>query len=142
MIAHRILQDYLDAVGRAVMEDDFATYADHVSIPFVLATAATTLVIKSVEELEHGFDSFVEMIESQGVTDYVRVIESAVMSDDGLISGRYVTHLLSDGTPKHPPFTSRIGLRLEDDRWRAVTIANDLTNARWPIILNELDSRA
>lgn len=130
MIAHRILQDYLDAVGRAVMEDDFATYADHVSIPFVLATAATTLVIKSVEELEHGFDSFVELIQSQGVTDYVRAVESAVMTDDGLISGRYVTHLLSDGTPRHPSFASRIGLRHEDDRWRAVTIANDLANAR------------
>jgi hypothetical protein len=136
----QILEEYLDLMGRAIMADDFDTYADQISLPFVLVTEVTTLVIQNVAELEHGFDAFVEMMQSQDVTEFRRVVESAVVSDDGLVSGRYVTHILRDGQPIVPPFGSRIGLRFEDDRWRAVSIANSLTNARWPIILPEAGS--
>lgn len=136
----QILEEYLERVGRAVMADDFETYADHVSLPLVLVTEVTTLVIQNIAELEHGFDAFVEMMQSQNVTEFLRVVESAVVSDDGLVSGRYVTHILRDGQPIVPPIGSRIGLRLEDDRWRAVSIASSLTNARWPIFLPEVGS--
>lgn len=131
----QILEAYLGRVAEAVMQDDFETYADHVALPFVLVTDVTTLVVKDLAELEHGFEAFVEMLQSQGVTDYLRVVESAVLSDDGLVTGRYVSHLLRGDAPVVPAFRSRIGLRLQDDRWRAVSIANAMNNARWPILL-------
>ncbi len=143
MKAFHILQDYLDRVGQAVMDEDYEVYADQVSLPFRLITEITTLVISTQAELESGFEAFAEMMQSQKVTDYIRLVDSAVQLDEDLISGRYVTHILSNGNRVMPAFCSQIVIRREDGkRWRAASIANSMKNARWPILLPRVGDEA
>ena len=80
-----------------------------------------------------GFDAYYAMLKHQRVTDYVRLAESAVDLDSGLISGRYTSHILAGSHRIIPPYRSSITLRLTGNRWRAVSISNSLANADWPL---------
>lgn len=135
MKTQETLQEWLDTVSDAVMRGDYAVYRAHVCLPFHLITHTASLRIEDDPPLRAGFDSFVQMLRSQRVTDYIRLASGAEQLDDVLITGRYVTHLLVGGTRLMPPFKSAITLRREDGVWRAASITNALANARWPIHL-------
>jgi hypothetical protein len=129
-----ILQSWLDEVGQAVMDGDFATYARHVVLPFANVNPVATLVVTTEEELRAGFDVFCQMIHSQRVTDYIRLVSEAHTIGESIIAGSYVTNLLSNGQRLSPPFTSTVVLRRgPEGRWQAATIANPLIAPNWPI---------
>lgn len=128
------LQTWLDTVAEAVIRGDYETYRAHVCLPFHLITHTTSMRIDRDDALRSGFDAFVQMLQSQRVTDYVRLAAGAEQLDDVLITGRYVSHLLvAGGVRLIPPFRSAITLRREDGVWRAASITNALANSRWPI---------
>ena len=68
------------------------------------------------------------------MTDYVRLVENAVLLDRALISGQYVTHLIAGSHRLIHPFRSEITLRLIGNNWRAVSVTNTLANSRWPLM--------
>lgn len=129
------LQTHLDEVGSMVMAGDFASYADRVSLPFVLLTETTTLVVRTSQDLQNGFDEFQRTLSTQHVTDMIRLAYGAIQLSEHLLSGRYVTHLLCKAHRVVPPFRSQIILRQERGIWRAASIANSLYNMRWPILM-------
>jgi len=132
----QLLQSYLDEIGHAVMRGDWETYLNAVCLPFHFITESTSLVVASEADLRAGFDEFHQMLTLQRVTDYIRLAESAVDIDDLLISGRYVSHMITSGGHRlMPPFRSQITLRLVGNTWRAAAITNSLTNMRWPILI-------
>lgn len=133
MPALQILQTYLDEMSDACMKGDWDTYSACVEIPFTFVTQTATQIITSQEELRKGFDAYFAMLKSQHVTDYIRLAESAVDLDKGLISGRYTSHFLAGTHRIIPPFRSSITLRLKGNRWCAAAISNSLTNANWPV---------
>ena len=135
MDATRILQAYLDTVATAVMAGDWETYADHMCLPFFLVTHAANFEVNNAAKLQQGFDDFRQTLQIQQITDYIRLVDSAAQLDADLISGRYVSHLLSRGHRVIDPFYSEITLRLEGNQWRAASITNALANSRWPLSL-------
>lgn len=135
MPALQILQSYLDETSEACLKGDWDTYAATVELPFVFMTQTATTCITTREELQLGFDAYHAMIKHQRVTDYVRLTETAVELDQGLISGRYTSHLLAGSHRIVPPFRSSITLRLSGNRWRAASISNVLVNAEWPLLM-------
>jgi hypothetical protein len=139
MNTQEILQDWLDIVTNAVMQGDYTAYRAHICLPFHLITHSASLRIDDDAPLRQGFDSFLQMLRSQRVTDYIRLASGAEQLDDVLITGRYVSHLLVNGTRLLPPFKSAITLRREDGVWRAASITNALANSRWPIHLLHVD---
>lgn len=138
MPALQILQAYLDEVGDACLRDDWETYVAAVELPFILMTQAATICISTQDELRIGFDAFCATLKHQRVTDHIRLAESAVDLDQGLISGRYTTHLLSGSHRIIPPYRSSITLRLAGNHWRAASISNDLVNTHWPLHLPQV----
>lgn len=142
MIALGILQDYLDKVGQASLNGDWDTYHRSVSLPFVLITDTATLTVSTEDMLRAGFDEFTAMLRALRVTHYVRLAEDGRMLSDDLLSGSYVSHLLSDHVRVIPPFRSQITLRRTDGSWCCVAITNALSNARWPISLPVVSSKA
>lgn len=138
MQASAILQTYLDEIAQAVMTGDFATYRAGVVLPFHLVTHTENLTLTSDDDLRAGFDTFCLMLKAQRVTDFIRFVESAQAIDPHLITGRYVSHVISGGMRVLDPFQSQITLRLVDDRWRAASITNALANSRWPLVLSSL----
>ena len=74
----------------------------------------------------------------QKVTDMIILAKGAGHLSAGLTAGRYVTHLLCNANRAVPPYRSQMVLRLVDGQWRAVSIANSLTNSRWPLLVPEV----
>ena len=139
MGAPEILQDYLDAMGACVMAGDFDVYRAGVSLPFHLITAAANIVISTEDELRSGFETFVAMLGTQAVTDYVRLADSAVFLQETLISGHYTTHIVAGSNRVVPPFPSQIILRQgPDDVWRGASISNNMRNRAWPVHLVQI----
>ena len=133
-----ILQTYLDEIGVAVMGGDFETYRAGVVLPFHLVTQTESLSLATDDDLRIGFDSFVSMLKSQRVTDYIRLVESAQLLDADLIAGRYITHVIAGGMRVFDPFSSQITLRRVDGHWRAASITNAVAKSRWPLLLSSI----
>ena len=134
MDASDIFQVYLDGVSLAVMTDDWATYRRAVHLPCHIISHDESKVVATEDDLRVGFDQFSQTLKFHKVTDYIRLVEAATQLDAGLISGSYVTHLISGGQRIMPPFRSQMTLRLIAGLWRAVSVTNALANSRWPLV--------
>ncbi|RGP39061.1 hypothetical protein [Pseudotabrizicola alkalilacus] len=134
MPAAAILQAYLDEISVAVMTGDFAAYRAGVVLPFHLVTHTENLTFTTDDDLREGFESFCAMLRSQRVTDYIRLVESAQALDPNLITGRYISHIISGGMRVFDPFPSQTTLRRIEDRWKAASISNAVAKARWPLL--------
>jgi len=130
----RILQDYLDEVSRAVLADDWESYRSMVFLPCHIISHDESKVVETVADLKAGFDQFRDTLRFHRVTDYIRLVESTSRLDPDLITGSYVSHLISGGQRIMPPFRSQMSLRLIGNRWRAVSVTNALANSRWPLV--------
>ena len=139
MPAMQLVQSYLDDVGNAVLLGDWDTYRNHVALPFTLITETATMGVETEEDLRKGFDSFHDMMKFQHVTQYVRLVDSAIDLGESLISGRYVSHFIAGSHRIIPPFRSAITLRLIGNSWRAVAITNSISNMQWPIQVPRVD---
>ena len=135
MQATAIAQAHLDHVAAIVMAEDWAAYTTVISRPFLLVTQTSTLSFANPEDLRGLFQDFMLMLRTQRVTDYIRLVDTAQMIDDHLISARYATHLLSGGQRVMDPVRSGITLRLEGGRWRAASITNSVLTSRWPLLM-------
>lgn len=135
-----IVQSYLNEVGLAVMADDWPTYCSAVCLPFHIVSHDENKVVATLDDLRAGYDLFRDMLRLQRVTDYIRLVEGASRLDPDLISGRYVSHLISGSQRVVTPFRSEMVLRRAGNRWSAVSITNSLRNSRWPLVRLDADS--
>jgi hypothetical protein len=138
MSAREIVQTYLDEVSAIVMANDWKAYTDVLCRPFMMITHAETLTFATPDDIRALYDRFRDLLQSQRVTDYIRLVDAAEQIDPDLISARYVTHLLSGGMRIMDPVKSGITLRLEGNRWRAASITNAVSNSRWPLLMPRL----
>lgn len=133
-----ISQDYLDEVGAAVMADNWASYTDCISRPFHLVTHDTALTFATPDDLRGIYLDFRNLLRTQRITNYIRLVDAAERIDRELIIAQYVTHLMSGGHRIMEPVRSGITLRLEGNRWRAASITNAVSSSRWPLLLPPL----
>jgi hypothetical protein len=138
--AAQTMQGYLDDLSTAVLQGDWETYRRHVTLPFTLITETATLVVDTEESLRAGFDSFHNMLQFQRVTQYIRLVEAAVELGEGLITGRYTSHVIAGAHRIVPPFTSTTTLRLIGNVWCAVSITSAISNMQWPVNLLRVDA--
>ena len=138
MDAPETLQAYLDEVSRTVLADDWETYRMCVALPFHIVSHDENKVVSTEDDLRAGFDQFCDTLRFNRITDYIRLVESATMLDQDLISGSYMSHLISHGQRIMPAFRSQITLRLIGNRWRAASVTNALANSRWPLVRLQL----
>lgn len=133
MTPDHIAQTYLDRISAAVMANDYADYRQGMTLPFHMITYASNITITTEDDLRDGFDAFRQLLQSQHVTDYIRLVSSAEQMDADLITARYVTHLIAGAQRIIDPFHSQISLRLVEGRWVAASITNALSTSRWPL---------
>ena len=138
MDAPETLQAYLDEVSRTVLADDWETYRMCVALPFHIVSHDENKVVSTEDDLRAGFDQFCDTLRFNRITDYIRLVESATMLDQDLISGSYMSHLISHGQRIMPAFRSQITLQLIGNRWRAASVTNALANSRWPLVRLQL----
>lgn len=132
-------QAWLDRVSQSFFDDDFATYRASVQLPMMLVTQGGNMVVSEEEALRKGFDSWRDMLRVQGVTDMVRIAHEVTVLNDGMIDGRYTTHLLRNAMPIVPPFESSMMLVFVEGAWKAASVASGMSNTKWPIEVPRVD---
>jgi hypothetical protein len=137
-----ILQTYLDYMGDAVMGERFEDYAARILLPLNIRTASANLNITTLEDLQDGFDDFVEMIRSYGVTRMVRRVQAAAYQGNDHVVGLYDTKLMDGSRQMLPTFHSKMWIGRYDGVWKAIKIHNTTNETRWPILLTRLASES
>ena len=140
MLARTILQGYLDDMGQAVMNDRLEDYIARIQLPLGLVTSSANITITSVADLEEGFDDFVDMIRSHGVSDMRRTVKAATFQGNDHIVGVYETRLMAGDRLALPVFHSKMWIGSYDGIWKAIKIHNTTNEARWPMLLTRLTS--
>jgi hypothetical protein len=125
------MQRSLDLLSRAILAGDWPAYRRLISLPLFLVTAQRNLVISDEAHLRAGFDELCATFAAQRVTDYIRLAESAANLEPELLTGRYITHLLSGGHRLVAPYRSQMTLRLEGGVWQVAAISNAMALTHW-----------
>lgn len=140
MLPSSILQTYLDDVAKAVVAERFEDYAECVQLPLRILTSSANLNVTTLDDLRDGFDDFVEMIQSHGVTHMVRPVKAAVFQGNDHIVGIYETRLMAGDRLALPVFHSKMWIGCYGGVWKAIKIHNTTKEARWPMLLTRLDT--
>ncbi len=135
MTAVEILERFLDAVGKAVVDGRLEVYAQHVILPFVLETASATLTVATLDDLAEGFDTYGEMLADLGVTSIQRKVIRAFAPTPGRVHGQYTTRLMAGNVQVAPMFWSQTQIDLIDGVWKSGFIRNTTTDGRWPVMM-------
>ncbi|WP_431300988.1 hypothetical protein [Tabrizicola sp. BL-A-41-H6] len=135
MTAVEILECFLDAVGKAVVDGRLEVYAQHVSLPFVLETASATLTVTTMDDLADGFDTYGEMLADLGVTSIQRKVIRAFAPTPGRVHGQYTTRLMAENLQVAPMFWSQTQIDLIEGVWKCAFVRNTTTDARWPVLM-------
>lgn len=138
MLPKTILQTFLDDIGETVMGERFEDYTARIELPLTILTSSASLKITTVEDLQDGFDAFVEMLRSIGVTDMVRTVSNARFQGNDHVVGIYETRLMNGTQQALPTFHSKMWIGLYGGIWKAIRINNTTNDARWPMLLTRL----
>jgi hypothetical protein len=138
MPSRAILQSYLDEVSAAALNNDWETYRKAIHLPCAVISHTGSKIVATEEDLRAGFDDFCSTLRIQRVTDYIRLVDQATMLDEDLISGSYISHVISGGQRILAPFRSNMTLRKVGGRWCAASVSNGLANSRWPFVRPKL----
>ncbi len=136
MASRAILQAHLDEVSFAILQDDWETYRKGITLPCAVITHRETKLVMTEADLTEGFDDFRSTLRSLRVTDYIRLVDQAIRLDEDLISGSYVSHVISGGQRIMAPFQSTMTSRQAGRRWCETAVCNGLANSRWPLVLH------
>ncbi len=138
MRASTILQTYLDEMANAVMNEWFEPYAARIQLPLSILTSSASITVTTRADLEDGFDDFVSMIRSQGVSHMDRTVQAAAFQGNDHIVGIYETRLMAREKLALPIFHSKMWIGCYDGAWKAIKIHNTTNEARWPMLLTRL----
>lgn len=132
-------QAWVDARSKSFLDQDFDAHLELVQVPFAIATRTAVLVVPDLDELRIGFDSWSDMLRSQKATDMICTARQVDSIHDDMISGTFDTEILRDAVRVCDPYRSTATLRCIDGKWKAISIANGLTNSTWPFVLPNVD---
>lgn len=127
--AVKIYQEHLDVLSQALLEADFETFANRISLPHRITTQTDVIEIKTRDEMEKTFHRFAAGYRDSGLTDFVRVAENAKFVSPDEIIGRHVSHQMTGERRMVPPYPNRVRLvRDPDNTWRETHCANAILN--------------
>lgn len=140
MPARDILQSYLDDMKDIVMHERFEAYASRIQLPLNILTSSANITVRSLADLQDGFDDFTEMMQSLGVTDMIRTVKIARFLGNDHIVGIYDTRMMDGARQVLPTFHSKMWIGSYDGIWKAVQIHNTTNDTRWPMLYTRLGS--
>lgn len=138
MLASTIMQSYVNTMADAVISERFEIYSAGVHLPFYIVTSAASLSVNTIEDLQHGFDDFTEMLHSRGVTRIVQTVRVAMFESNDRIVGVHQTRLMDGSRLVLPEYYSKMWISCFDGIWKATRTHNTTNDTRWPLTLSRL----
>jgi hypothetical protein len=137
-----IYQNWLDVVTTAIMENDDETLLAWFGRPVVMRTADAEMLIETDEDLCKDFETLRWGLKTQGVTNYIRLVEKARYLSEDYIEGWHVSHMLRGAIAVVPPYRNRVVLHRDGEIWRCTEADHQLSNGHFPIDLPRVDLNA
>jgi len=137
-----IYQTWLDVVSKAVVENDDDTLLAWFGRPFLMRTSDAEVLIETDEDLLSDFEVLRRGLKSQGVTNYIRLVQKARYLSEDYIEGWHVSHMLRGAIAVVPPYRNRVVLHRDGDIWRCTEADHQLSNRRFPIEMPRVDIEA
>ncbi len=127
--AEEIYQVHLDRLSDALIQGDFDTFKDRISLPHQITTETDVIRVATEAEMKDLFDRFAIMYANQGLTDFVRTVREAQFITPDEIIGTHISHQMRHGQRIMPPYPNRVRLvRDADGQWRETHCANAILN--------------
>ncbi|MEM9585011.1 MAG: hypothetical protein AAGA08_18015 [Pseudomonadota bacterium] len=127
-----IYQDYLNALSRINMEDDFDAWCAHCDFPHTIHMDEVDQVIEGPDQIRPFFDMLRNQMKALKIDRFDRHVEHAEFLSATQICGYHHTNLSSKGDVKLGPVASRYILNRTGTQWRMVSVTNSLSNAEFP----------
>lgn len=124
---------FSDALTRALIQNDFATYRQLFSLPHEVAPReGTPYELTDLDALREDFDLYCTVLRINAVTDIYRVCQDRETRSDGSIRVLCDVHVLSHGTRVVAPFQTGFVLdRDPDQAWRVRRVESSLGHINW-----------
>lgn len=134
----RLYQDYLDAVTRSNMDDDFDAWCALCDFPHTVHMERIDEVIERPDQIRPFFDMLRDLINDHNIDDMQRSAHRAEFVSATQLCGYHETTLYSKGEAKVGPVSSRYILKRSGTSWRAISITNSVKNDKFPYSIPEL----
>ena len=122
--AREIIEPMLRKTSTAILTNDFDAMNDCFSLPLLLETSETKMIISSVEEHRRLFERLVEGYFSRNVTDIIRVCEVAEYVAPTVIRSLHISHVMSGDQRVDDPMPTLATTELIDGSWKIVAAQN------------------
>ena len=134
--ARAIYQANLDAVSRAVWEQDIDAALAHLELPNRMATQDTEFILVDAAELLRAIANLRESLTRLGATGFHRICQDAVVdpSRPDRIIGRHRSYVLRGGSHVLPPYESQMSLVQTAAGWKANDIYSEVNNRDMTVV--------
>lgn len=112
-----IYQRLLDAINDCYLTRDFETFSTMVHVPHYFRTNNDNFVLRDWDEMRDLFNRYLDHIEQQGMTNYIRRCTSASFKTRDRIEGTHESHMIKGANHVTPPFSATSMLMRIGKRW-------------------------
>ncbi len=130
----RAFHELGDLLTKALIFGNFDLHRSILTLPVRFAPKdGKAYVLSDEAALREDFDPYVSIIKLHGVTDIYRQFLGHESLDDGMISVRWITHILVDARRLADPFATRMLVRREEGGWRITEIESSEGHLNWTL---------
>jgi hypothetical protein len=130
--AREIIEVMLKTTADAMLAQDFDALNACFQTPFVVETENAKIVVDSVETHRALFERIIEGYQSKGVTDIIRVCESAEFITHTTILSLHISHVMAGDHRVEDPMPTLATTELIDGAWR-ITSAQYVADSTLPV---------
>ncbi|THH38516.1 hypothetical protein E4Z66_02810 [Aliishimia ponticola] len=121
----------LDEISDCYVEQDFGKFCRNVQLPLDLITRTGLVSLRSEDELEQNFSTYIDLMAASQLSQIVRTEVGLEQCDEENWIGTYDTDLLRKGTRISPRYRSSMLMRWESGKFRASSILNARGHSDW-----------
>lgn len=119
--AIEISERLLELTGKALLGNDFDSFALHFHVPHTIETPDRKTVLKTRAALEAVFDTVVQDYADRQVTKLIRFCEVAEFRGPFKVEATHISHMMCGDLRVMDPYPSFTVLEFIDGRWKATS---------------------
>ncbi len=127
-----LYQQFLDALTKKNVEDDFDGYCGLCSFPYTTHHDNSDIVMESRKDVRPAFDTITELLGKYEADKFERRGERAEFISGNLICGYHTSRFFRRGLVVMGPIHSRMILERTGPHWRLKSVTNSVTNETYP----------
>ncbi|MEO0939146.1 MAG: hypothetical protein AAFY38_13420 [Pseudomonadota bacterium] len=127
----RALQEVMDRISSAFIENDLQRWLDCVELPFTLISRTGPERFETEADIRADFEAYQRDILENGITDIFRTALSTQAVGPDQMIGIYRTRILRGTEQAVPAWQAAVTLRKRQGTWRATSVLRAIGHQNW-----------